>query len=199
MASTHRSEKPRTRPGGRNAQVREAVQAAVRAELQEKGYDGLSHRAVAARAGVDATTVYRRWATRSHLIGDALLNFADSQIQLPDTGRLVDDLTAYLRQIISLLSDSRNLRLAQALTMAATEREEAAATLREFWNHRFARAFVMLERAVSRGELAPGSDFQRIVEDLVAPTWFRVMCTQMPLDDMFVRRCVETATSSRGN
>lgn len=30
-----------TRPGGRSARVREAVQAAARAELRDKGFEGL--------------------------------------------------------------------------------------------------------------------------------------------------------------
>lgn len=53
----------RRRPGGRSARIRTQMLDAVRAELGEHGYDGLSMDAVAARAGVHRTTVYRRWGT----------------------------------------------------------------------------------------------------------------------------------------
>ncbi|WP_173476330.1 TetR/AcrR family transcriptional regulator, partial [Streptomyces sp. 150FB] len=52
---------PARRPGGRGARIRTRVLDAVRAHLLAYGYDGLTVDAVAARAGVHRTTVYRRW------------------------------------------------------------------------------------------------------------------------------------------
>lgn len=54
---------PARRPGGRTARTRAQVHDAVVAQLMEHGYDELTVDAVAARAGVHRTTVYRRWRT----------------------------------------------------------------------------------------------------------------------------------------
>ena len=59
------------RPGGRSARVRSAVLAATLEVLVETGYDGMTVDAVAARAGVHKTTVYRRWPTKAALVAAA--------------------------------------------------------------------------------------------------------------------------------
>jgi len=48
------------RPGGRSARVRSSVLDATVELLEDVGYERLSVEAVAARAGVHKTTVYRR-------------------------------------------------------------------------------------------------------------------------------------------
>src|ERR1700758_2252983 len=61
------------RPGGRSARVQKAVHRAVR-ELQADGGKGeLTVPAVAARAGVTPSTIYRRWGTLSRLLSDVAL------------------------------------------------------------------------------------------------------------------------------
>src|ERR1700736_5224729 len=61
------------RPGGRSARVQQAVHRAVR-ELQADGGEGeLTVPAVAARAGVTPSTIYRRWGTLSQLLSDVAL------------------------------------------------------------------------------------------------------------------------------
>src|SRR3954449_2137582 len=84
----------RPRPGGRTARIRAQVLDAVRAELGEHGYDGLSMDAVATRAGVHRTTVYRRWGDVGGLLADVLDAASDDDWQPPDTGSLEGDLEA---------------------------------------------------------------------------------------------------------
>jgi AcrR family transcriptional regulator len=45
------------RPGGRSAQIREAVKIAVYDEMVATGYAELSYRNIARRAGVDVSTL----------------------------------------------------------------------------------------------------------------------------------------------
>ena len=57
----------RTRPGGRSALVRARVLEATVDALAADGFGGLQMESVAAAAGVNKTTLYRRWRTRSAL------------------------------------------------------------------------------------------------------------------------------------
>lgn len=60
------------RPGGRSARIRAQVLEAVRELLVEQGFDALSVDAVAERAAVHRTTVYRRWRDVGGLLADVL-------------------------------------------------------------------------------------------------------------------------------
>ena len=84
------------RPGGRATRVRSAVLDATSMLLSEVGYDQLSVEAVASRAGVHKTTVYRRWPTKPELIAEAALVQAAEAVPIPDTGTLLGDLQTLL-------------------------------------------------------------------------------------------------------
>ena len=61
-------EGPRRRTGGRSARVLDAVADAVLKELAESGIENFSIPAVAARAGVSSSSIYRRWPSKAALI-----------------------------------------------------------------------------------------------------------------------------------
>lgn len=64
-----------TRPGRpRSAATDTAILGAVRSLLVEHGYSGLTIEAVASRAGVAKTTLYRRWSAKADLVVDAVLD-----------------------------------------------------------------------------------------------------------------------------
>ena len=56
------------RTRGPSRRVRAAAIAATFAELADAGYSALSLERVARRAGVNKTTLYRRWGTREELV-----------------------------------------------------------------------------------------------------------------------------------
>ena len=176
-------DKVRTRRGGRSARVRSAVLKMVRDALMEGGYANLSHVSVGRRAGVDPATVYRRWPTRARLAVDAIVDLAESAVPMPDTGTLRGDLTALHRSVARLLRDQRQLRLFQAFSAATVEDDaEVAAALEAFWCGRFRAATVVFQRAEMRGEIAAQPDPAGLIEQLVAPAYFRALVSRRRLD-----------------
>jgi AcrR family transcriptional regulator len=171
------------RTGGRSARVREAVLSAVRQELMEDGYAGLSHIAVGRRAGVDPATVYRRWPSRSRLAVDAIIELAENAVPLPDTGQLESDLMALHKSVSALLADERTLRLFQAFSAASIEQDpDVSEALRAFWRRRISAATVVFDRAADRGEIERPRRPGELIEQLVAPIYFRALVTRAPLD-----------------
>lgn len=190
----------RERPGGRSARIRALVLEATREELLGGGYGALSHRAVALRAGVDPATVYRRWRTRPRLATDALLDIARSAVPVPDTGGVAADLQTFLDAIVAALADPRLLRFFHALSAASAEAEsDLIETLRAFWEARFKSAEAMIARAVERGELSRDVDAHAVIEQLVAPAYFRALVTGEHLDAEFTQRCVRNALAAAGH
>ncbi|WP_164712591.1 TetR/AcrR family transcriptional regulator [Methylobacterium currus] len=179
------------RPGGRSSQIREAVKAAVHEELIATGYAELSYRNIARRAGVDASTLYRRWPTRPRLVADLLLGLSDEFVTIPDTGTLEGDLTDLLQQIVQGLADVRTRKVALSLAIAASDGdEEVTEVMRTFWHHRFAAASVILDRAYDRGEIAGSHPCDLIIENLTTAAWFRAIFSQRPIDKTFVEKRV---------
>src|ERR1700744_3952658 len=101
------------RPGGRSARVREAVLEATLATLAEVGVEKLAIAEVARRADVHETSIYRRWKTRENLITDALLNYSEQHLPIPDTGSLRGDLTAFGAELATYLATPMGRALVQ--------------------------------------------------------------------------------------
>src|SRR5437763_12525113 len=80
-------------PRRRSEKSRTAIVTATRELLLERGFDGLSIEAVAARAGVGKQTIYRWWPSRPALVADVMLEDADKILA---SGNHSDDLTADL-------------------------------------------------------------------------------------------------------
>ncbi|BFO18256.1 hypothetical protein SHKM778_46440 [Streptomyces sp. KM77-8] len=102
---------PRTgsRPGGRSARIRSAVHRAVRELLADEADELLTIPVVAARAGVHATTVYRRWGSVGELLADVATSRFSDDIVVPDTGSLRGDLERYASDLAKDLNDPDTL------------------------------------------------------------------------------------------
>lgn len=174
------------RPGGRTARTRRAVHEAARELLREPGAE-LSIPAVAARSGVHATTVYRRWGTIESLLLDVAVADVSVQSPVPATGDLEQDLTTYVRQLLTGLRGPGQLSFFKVLLAAArqaTTPEEVTGVVAP----RLAQFQALLDAAgVTR------IDGMRLMEIIVAPAYFWAQLGA-PLDpDRDAARLVETA------
>lgn len=157
------------RPGGRAARVRDAVVAAALAELRESG-PALSFPAIARRAGVQKSSLYRRYPTPSRLLVDVALAAADEAIPVPDTGALVSDLVRVLQRAQTFLAGPLGRALLQA-SIAAESAEEVAA-LRGYWRARLARLDVIFRRASARGEWPARAPAELVLALVIGGLWF---------------------------
>jgi AcrR family transcriptional regulator len=118
------------RPGGRTAKTRDAAHAAVRGLMASGGPSAVTMAAVAERAGVHQTTLYRRWRTVEALVLDVAAADVASAFPVPATGDLRADLTAYVDHLVDDLARPGSLGFFQAIVAAAeTEGVEVAQEL----------------------------------------------------------------------
>jgi AcrR family transcriptional regulator len=184
------------RLGGRSARVRSAVLGATAEVLAEGGYGLLSVDEVAARAGVHKTTIYRRWATKPDLVLDALLSRSDTVVQFPESGDLESDLLVFLRSVATNLASPLGGALVVATMRSSAEAREPASVRHRFWDERFYRARIRLERAKQEGQLSPDVNTELVVEALVSPIFFRTFVRGEPIDDDFLRSLVRLHTAA---
>lgn len=180
------------RPGGRSARVRAQVLEAVRAELAERGHEGLTVDGVATRAGVHRATVYRRWRDVGGLIVDVIDAAGEIDWQPPDTGSLQGDLSALNREIQDSLVTQPSFPL--ALMAASFHSPQAAAAQTRLWADRYAQCEVLVDRAVERGEL-PGTptDARALLVTATAPLYHQLVLLRAEPDPHLPERAAEAA------
>jgi AcrR family transcriptional regulator len=100
------AERTRARAPGRprDASIDERVTAATRALLAEQGFDATTVQAIAARAGVHSSAIYRRWPSRIELIEAAVSPAADLARFQP-TGDLRRDLRRFMRAYVAMFAE----------------------------------------------------------------------------------------------
>ncbi len=144
--------------GGRSARVvRQVLEAAV-AELAESGYGAFRMDRVSARAGVNKTTIYRRWPSRVLLVTAAVewMSKLVHDVPLPDTGSLEVDLVEAFRHRASFRR--RVEGSAWARLLAEKHDPEVRAIIGDAVEERSGAWYAMITRAVARGELPGGTE-----------------------------------------
>jgi AcrR family transcriptional regulator len=178
------------RPGGRTAAVRDAVLRAAADLLVEDGLEGIELTAVAQRAGVGKSTVYRRWGSVPGLVADLLVDMADTSSPRPSTGVLRTDLLAQAKLIRRTLADERQGRLFKAIIAAATCDALTARALAGFYRKRIDEVSPVVADAVARGEAPPGTDPAEVIRQLSAPLYYRFLTDTDPLTVADAERAV---------
>ncbi len=160
-------------------------------ELAEAGYGALTIDDVARRAGVNKTTVYRRWPTKEDLVTTALLALPDEYFAMPSTGTIRGDLYEIA---------SRMARIFQAVEGRAMMRilffEGRLTQLTRVQAHFAARREAtglpaILNRAVARGELPLGFDQQMLGDVLLGTIICKALADKTLLSDAFVAKLVD--------
>ena len=197
MTSPAPAGSPRRRPGGRTARVRARVVDAVRAELGEHGYDGLTVDSVAARAEVHRATVYRRWGDVGGLLADVLDAAGDDDWQPPDTGSLQGDLAALNHEIQGALTAEPPVMA--ALIAASFRSEQANRAQQRLWTDRYERCAAIVDRAVRRGEVAPNTRARPLLIAATAPVYHHLVLLRLPPDPGLPDQAARTATLAARN
>lgn len=144
--------------GGRSDRVVQQVLVATVAELAESGYRAFRMEAVSAAAGVNKTTIYRRWPSKALLVGAVVewMRRFVHDVPLPDTGTVERDLTDAFRRKVSF--NDRVKGKAWARLLAEKHDPEVSAVIGEAVKERSDAWYTMVTRAVARGELPKGTD-----------------------------------------
>jgi AcrR family transcriptional regulator len=175
------------RPGGRTARTKSSVFEAVTGLVTERGHGAFNMTDVAERAGVAATSLYRRWGDVRVLIMEVAVERLMAEHPLPNTGALADDLRTWAHSIAAGLSSPEGSAFFQAFIATALPTGSDGAARMAAFKPRVAQLETMLGRARARGEPAPS--VEDVVDMLLAPLYTRTLFG-MPTDDALADRLV---------
>ena len=191
----------RPRPGGRSARVRRAVLDVVVELLEEGGVQAITIAEVAARSGVNASSIYRRWHGVDALILDAAQDLSLGAIDVADTGSLEGDLCATTVSVAAFLGTDLGVAMARALIHVPPEVLERLSGWPQFWSTRLRRFEPVFARAAARGEVADDVDqsvIASIGEMIAAQTYFLTLFRREEVDDAAARCIVRRALVAAG-
>lgn len=184
------------RPGGRTAAVRAAVLRATGDVLVDSGLHGLDLTAVAERAEVAKSTVYRRWGSATALVTDLLIDMAEQSVPRTKTGSLRGDLRANATLVRRTLMHPRQGPLFKAIIAAATCDARTAAALSTFYDRRIAEWSTCVVDAISRGEAPVGTDAAATIRQVSAPLYYQFLTSTRPLTPIDAERAVDVALAA---
>jgi len=161
------------RTGGRSARVVEQVLTTTVELLGASGYGALRIDEVAATSGVNKTTIYRRWPTKSQLVTAALRHY---RVPVParDTGDLERDVTEMFVQSLSTV-DLRLTRGLMRMILLEQHDPELEAIRLELREGSISARQGRFEIAVARGELPPHTDVTLLVSLLLSTIYSRLL------------------------
>lgn len=185
------------RPGGRSARVVERVLQATREELARTGYVALAIERVAERAGVNKTTIYRRWPTKRELVSTLIHSLGGNPPHTPQTGHLSTDLMALARTTRNRMLEYHGGGLGRVLLAQADHPEVAdlGAALREQLREPWRQA---LRAGIERGELARDTDTVLVLEVIISAIAQRVMRREREPDDAFLEALIGLVLNGAG-
>jgi AcrR family transcriptional regulator len=171
------------RPPGRprSERAEQAILAATLELLAEHGIAGLSIEAVAARARVAKTTVYRRWSTKDDLVMDAIVQLSGPPPE-PAAGPVRD-------QLIELLVRARGLQAgaesAGLMRRISAEAKHHPKLMDEFWRRvvtpRREAMYAVLRRGCAEGVIRADVDLVLLADLLVGPVLLRSVIRPAPI------------------
>jgi AcrR family transcriptional regulator len=177
------------RPAGGSELIVRAVLDEVMNQLVAGGFGAISVEAIARAAGVNKTSVYRRWPSKAELLIAALRAKREGQPPFRESGDLHDDLTRLLAEKAESLATPRGRAIASALSALQHGSDPAIRdTLRAL---RYELPSAMIEKAVARGELPAGIDPVFVAELLYAPIFHRLLVLNEVVGRDYIASVVE--------
>jgi AcrR family transcriptional regulator len=172
-------------PNRRSERSKQKILDATRELLAEEGgVRALTIEAVAARAGVGKTTIYRRWRDKWELALDAVMIDMLPRFANPiDVGDTRKELITFLDSVTKLWASPPDGPAMQGLVSEiATEPELARVYREQVVEPRREQLRLVIERGIARGDLCPDADVRLVHELLVGPILYRLLLSGPPLD-----------------
>jgi AcrR family transcriptional regulator len=167
----------------------QAILSATLEQLAVVGYRALSVEEIAAKAGVNKTTIYRRWPTKKELVHAALASFACEAAVVADTGTLRGDLLAVARGFVAFASSIVGQGIFRVIALDTAE-PELATICEAIRADKEANLVAVVARAIERGEMRKTCDARLLHQMLLGPLHLKLFRNER-IDDVFLTRVID--------
>ena len=159
-----------------------AILAAAHAILEEQGVAGFTIEAVAARAGVAKTTIYRWWPNKGALAMAGFLAAMAPQLSYANEGPVLASLKDQLRRVAAVYGGTAGRMLAAIIAEGQRDPATIAAFIEGYARPRRDEAKAILLAGIERGELRADIDLEVTLDALYGPIYYRMLIPLGRLD-----------------
>jgi len=192
MANTQQDDEDKTsksqgkgRP--RSEKSRKNILKATNSLLLHTSVQELSIEAIAKKAKVGKTTIYRWWPNKAAVVMDALISQPGLAAPLPTPKNNAEAITLQLERLIRMLDSSNGDTIAQLFSEAQASKEG-----RDIFTNNFLSPLVdafqySLEQGIKEKEFRSSLEIKTAIDMLCGPIFFRLMAHPHNLNEDFVK------------
>ena len=186
-ASTSQEEEERIFQAGRprSEKSRKAILDATRRLLTHMPLAELSIEAIAKKAGVGKTTIYRWWPSKAAVAMEAFLEQPAVQNIIPTTASCNDAIKKQLESLIRQLRGQNGRIIAGIIAESQGNPEVLDLLYEKFLKDRIGPLYEKIEEGKANGEFNPTINTEIALDMLVGPLFLRVLSGEHGIDNNF--------------
>ncbi|MCG7578845.1 TetR-like C-terminal domain-containing protein [Mycolicibacterium sp. OfavD-34-C] len=182
------------------AGVTDGIVEAVLDELAAVGFGRLTMDGVARRARAGKAALYRRWSSKQEMVLEVVTTISVPMAETAPTEDLADDVARLVHGVADWLADARMSRIIPDLIAEAMRNPELAAALTErLGSARRNYGQVVIDAAITRGEVSPDVDSEYVLDLIAAPVFWRICGRREQVTPAYLDRVVDTVLHALGS
>ena len=179
----------------RSESSRRAILEATRRLLTHTSVQKLSIEAIAKKAGVGKTTIYRWWPSKAAVVMEAIFSQPAFQNILPTPSNAKEGIRIQIEKLARQLAGKNGRIVAEIIGEAQPEPEAIALLIETFLQDRYNSLSAYIEGGKKTGEFDPNLDTDSAIDIVLGPIIFRIISGQ-EIDEDFTEQCILMLTKS---
>ncbi len=166
--------------------------------LEETGYTTLTIEAIAAHAGVGKATIYRWWSNKAFLVLDAFFMTTEPHLYFLEEKSIRENFRHQLHDLAKILNSTLGRTIVALVAESGENSEMAQAFYTYFLIPRRKDAKLIVERAITQGEIHDTINLDVVLDMLYGPVYFRILIYKKTVDADFIDTLVDQVMISIG-
>ena len=164
----------------------------------EVGFRALSVEAIAAKAGVGKTTIYRRWPNKGAVVMDAFLSIVGPKTIFPSTDRAINSIQLQMKAQVKAFRSKYGKMIRSLVGDGQFDSDVLDAFRRRWILPRRQLARNTIELAMKQGDLRSDLDVDTVIDTLYAPIYYRLMFETGPISDAYAKGLYQSVVKGYG-
>ncbi|MFA5593583.1 MAG: TetR/AcrR family transcriptional regulator [Micavibrio sp.] len=179
----------------RSEESRRAILDATRRLLTHIPVSKISIEAIAKKAGVGKTTIYRWWPNKQAVVMEAVFSQPGFQNFMPQSSVPMEGIKGQIEKLCRQLSGKNGRVVAEIIGECQGDIETLKALVKNFFQDRYNSLAYYLQRGKHEGSLREDIDLEVAIDVILGPIIFRLMSGQN-VDETFMRKVTDMVQRS---